>query len=868
MAQEPKKHCCAGLMAHVDAGKTTLSEAMLYCGGLLQKLGRVDHQNAYLDTNAMEKERGITIFSKQAVLPLPRFTMTLLDTPGHVDFSGEMERTLQVLDYAILVISGTDGVQSHTLTVWKLLQQYHIPTLIFVNKMDLEGADRAAVLAGLQQSLSSACVDFTPNGDRDAFCEAIAMQDEALMEQYLEEGTVREEDIRSLIARRGVFPCYFGSALKCEGVQEFLEGLQQYLVCPEYPEEFGARVFKIARDPQGARLTYLKITGGRLKVKDVLTGTALGSEDTWQEKVDQIRIYSGAKFTPTDTAAAGTICAVTGLGKTWLGQGLGMEHAASPQVLQPVMNCALRLPEGCDAHTALQKLAQLEEEDSQLHIVWNERLQQIQLQMMGEVQLDVLKRMILERFHLAVGFEPGKIVYKETIAETVEGIGHFEPLRHYAEVHLLMEPLPLGSGLHFDSYCSTDALDLNWQRLILTHLTEREHLGVLTGSPITDMRITLVAGRAHQKHTEGGDFRQATYRAVRQGLMQAECILLEPWYTFRLEVPGEMIGRAITDVQRMGGDFDPPETQGTFAVLCGRAPVAAMRGYPMELTGYTHGTGRISCTLCGYQPCHNTEEVIEEMGYAPERDVDNPADSVFCAHGAGYNVPWYQVPAAAHVDSGLRFGAEEDEPEEAPVRPAPVRRAETSLEEDAELAAIFERTYGPSKRRELFRTIAEPPRDYHYEPAGPEFLLVDGYNIIFAWDELREMGRANLPAAREALADILCNYQGFRQCHVILVFDAYKVSPNAGEVEKYNNIYIVYTKEAETADMFIEKATYQISKNRRVRVATSDGAEQMIILGHGALRISARLFHEEVQHTNTEIRRIIEESNRRSGRKS
>ncbi len=860
------KKLVIGILAHVDAGKTTLSEAMLYCGGLLQKLGRVDHRDAFLDTDHLERERGITIFSKQAVLPLPAFTMTMLDTPGHVDFSGEMERTLQVLDYAILVISGTDGIQGHTLTVWKLLQRYHIPTVLFINKMDLEGADRAALLANLRQGLDSACADFSADADRDALYETAAVQDEELMEQYLEEGSLSDRDLAALIAQRKLFPCWFGSALKLQGVQEFLEGLQQYLICPDYPEEFGARVFKIARDPQGARLTYLKVTGGCLKVKDLLTGTDPHGENPWQEKVDQLRIYSGAKFTPTDAAPAGTICAVTGLSKTWLGQGLGREHTAGAQLLQPVMSCALRLPEGCDAHTALQKLAQLEEEDSQLHIVWNERHQQIQLQMMGEVQLDVLKRMILERFHLAVGFEPGRIMYKETIAEPVIGVGHFEPLRHYAEVHLLMEPLPQGSGLEFHTACDPDKLDLNWQRLVLTHLAEREHVGVLTGSPITDMRITLVAGRAHQKHTEGGDFRQATYRAIRQGLMSTENVLLEPWYTFRLEVPSEQIGRALADIQRMGGTFDPPEALGELTVVQGRAPVSEMQGYPLELAAYSRGKGRISCTLSGYEPCHNTDEILANNAYDPERDTENPADSVFCAHGAGYVVPWYQVASHAHVDSGLRLTADESNSVPDLSRPTPRSSPSGSLEEDAELAAIFERTYGPTKRRELFRTIAQPPQEYHYKPAGPEVLLVDGYNVIFAWDELKELARTDLGAARQALVDVLCNYQGFRKCSLILVFDAYKVHMNPGSVEKYHNIFIVYTKEAETADMYIEKTTLQLSKDRRVRVATSDGAEQMIILGHGALRISAAMFRQEVEQTNTEIRRIIEESNRKSGR--
>lgn len=855
------KKLAVGILAHVDAGKTTLSEAMLYCGGLLRQLGRVDHKNAYLDTDAMEKERGITIFSKQAVLALPGFTLTLLDTPGHVDFSGEMERTLRVLDQAILVISGTDGIQSHTLTVWKLLEEYHIPTVLFLNKMDQPGADKAALMEALHQTFGESCVDFTAE-DPACLYEAAAVQDEALLEEYLDTGALPDRAISQLIAQRKLFPCWFGSALRLEGIEEFLNGLQRWLARPEYPPEFGARVFKIARDPQGARLTYLKVTGGCLKVKDILTGSDLDGEHSWQEKADQIRIYSGAKFTPVDRAEAGTICAVTGLTHTWLGQGLGRETASAAAHLQPVMSCALRLPQGCDPHSTLQKLAQLEEEDPLLHIAWNERTQQIQLQMMGEMQLDILKQMIFKRFHLAVGFEPGQILYRETIAAPVEGIGHFEPLRHYAEVHLLMEPLPSGSGLQFATACSEDKLDKNWQRLILTHLAEREHPGVLTGSPITDLRITLVAGRAHPKHTEGGDFRQATYRAVRQGLMQAQSVLLEPWYAFSLEVPTESVGRAITDIQRMGGSFAPPQPKGDKTILAGQAPVSAMRGYPLEVSSYTHGSGRISCDLCGYRPCHNTQEVMAATSYEPERDTDAPVDSVFCSHGAGFIVPWYQVPDYAHVNSGLCL---EEEPEQAP-QPTRTHRSSApragSLEEDAELAALFEKTYGPSKRRELFRTVTPPPAQYHYTPAGPEYLLVDGYNVLFSWEDLKDLARSDLGAARQALVDILCNYQGFKKCQVILVFDAYKVPNNSGDVTRYHNIFIVYTRKAETADMYIEKTTYQLGANRRVRVVTSDGAEQLIILGHGALRVSASMFRQEVEQTNVEIRRILEQNNR------
>ena len=859
------KRICTGLLAHVDAGKTTLSEALLYRAGCLKKLGRVDHKDAFLDTNAMERERGITIFSKQAVLGLPDAQITLLDTPGHVDFSGEMERTLSVLDYAVLVVSGTDGVQSHTETVWKLLRRYGVPVFVFVNKMDLAGADRQAVLDQLAR-LEEGFVPFDGSLEPDAFAEALAMQSEEAMEAYLENGEVPRELITVMVARRQVFPCLFGSALKLQGVDELLAALQEYTRQPKEAEEFAARVFKISRDEQGSRLTWLKVTGGNLRVKALLTGEDPDGQP-WQEKADQLRVYSGAKFQAVEQAPAGTVCAVTGLTRTWAGQGLGEETAGQAPVLQPVQSCRLLLPEGCDAHAVLPRLTQLQEEDPQLRIVWNERLGEIHLQMMGEVQLDVLKRLIWERFGLAVGFGPGSIVYKETIAGPVEGVGHFEPLRHYAEVHLLLEPLPRGAGLQFDSICSEDVLDRNWQRLILTHLEEKEHLGVLTGSPITDMKITLTAGRAHLKHTEGGDFRQATYRAVRQGLMQADSILLEPWYEFRLEVPAEQVGRAMADVQRMGGSFDPPELLGDTSVLTGSVPVAEMRGYAMELAGYTRGKGKLACTLAGYRPCHDAPAVIEQVGYDPERDTENPADSVFCAHGAGYNVKWDEVPAHAHVESGVRLN--EPEEEETPAVRQPWRQAApvSSLEEDKQLAAIFERTYGPSKGRELFRPAPVKPAEYHFEPSGPEYLLVDGYNLIFAWDELKKLAADNLEGARQALADLLCNYRGFHDCQVILVFDAYKVPHGTGEVSRYQNIYIVYTREAETADMYIEKTTYQLAKQRRVRVVTSDGAEQLIILGHGALRVSARSFREEVERTNGEIRRILEENRLKNARR-
>ena len=847
-----------GILAHVDAGKTTLSEGLLYTCGRLKKLGRVDHQDAFLDTEPMERERGITIFSKQAVLPLEGVELTLLDTPGHVDFSSEMERTLQVLDCAILVISGTDGVQGHTRTLWRLLERYGVPVFLFVNKMDLAGADRAKLLAECRAQLDEGCVDFAaPERDEQA-----ALCDEDALERFLEDGALDGEALTALIARRKVFPCWFGSALKLEGVAEFLHGLEQYAPRPRYGPDFAARVFKISRDGQGTRLTWMKITGGSLKVKAPLSGPG------WEEKADQLRIYSGARFRAVDEAEAGTVCAVTGLSATAAGEGLGAEAEALPPALEPVLTYQVLLPAGQDPHTALQKLRQLEEEDPQLHIVWNERLGEIHVQLMGEVQLEILQGLIARRFGMEVSFGQGGIVYRETIAAPVEGVGHYEPLRHYAEVHLLLEPLPRGSGLELASACPQDMLDVNWQRLVLTHLAEKPHLGVLTGSPITDMRITLVAGRAHVKHTEGGDFRQATYRAVRQGLMEAESVLLEPWYAFRLEVPNPQVGRALSDLQRMGGRAQPPETEGDMAVLTGEAPVAGLRDYGREVAAYTRGLGRLSCTSGGYAPCHNQDEVVAAVGYEPERDVDNPPDSIFCAHGAGYNVKWNEVKAHAHVDSGLRLGEAPPEEEAAPAwpRPAPYTG---SLEQDKELQAIFERTYGRVSRS-AFRPQPKPARtsldDRKYSvqarDRGPEYLLVDGYNIIFAWDELKAVAKDSLDAARQLLMDILSNYQGFRQSVVILVFDAYKVPRATQDVVKYHNIYVVYTKEAETADAYIERATYEIGRHHRVRVATSDGAEQLIILGHGALRLSASTFRAEVEQVTGQIAAILRSNNR------
>jgi len=858
------KHICIGITAHVDAGKTTLSEAMLYQAGALKKLGRVDHQDAFLDTFALERARGITIFSKQAEFSLPHTEVTLLDTPGHVDFSAEMERTLQVLDCAVLVISGTDGVQAHTETLWRLLTRQGIPTFLFINKMDLDGADRNALLQELKSRLDSGCVDFGQEGP--GLQESVAMCDEGTLERYLERGQVEPEEIRALVEGRRLFPCWFGSALKLEGVAEFLEGVEQYAPRKCCPPQFGARVYKVARDAQGVRLTYLKITGGSLRVKTPLTGGE--GEMRWEEKADQIRIYSGAKYRAVEEAEAGTVCAVTGLSRTRPGEGLGFEAAGQPPVLEPVLTYRLELPEGCDPHAALRQLRELEEEDPQLHILWDERLREIHIQLMGEVQLEILRQVIAQRFGMEVSFGAGSIVYRETIAAPVEGVGHFEPLRHYAEVHLLLEPGERGSGLRVGTACSTDQLDLNWQRLILTHLLEREHLGVLTGSPITDLRITLVAGRAHEKHTEGGDFRQATYRAVRQGLMQAESILLEPWYDFRLELPASCLGRALSDIQRMGGEAAAPESQGEEAVLTGGAPVEGLRDYGTQVAAYTRGQGRLFCTPGGYRPCGDQAGVVSALGYDPERDTDNPADSVFCSHGAGVTVKWDQVRAHMHVDSGLRLGEEEAPPPETPVRPAE-RGPAGSLEQDKELMAIFERTYGKVEQR-AFQPQKKPARtsldgekySIRTQKQGPEYLLVDGYNVIFAWEELERLARQDVAAARGALEDILSNYQGFRRCVVILVFDAYKVKGNPGSVERRNGIYVVYTKEAETADAYIEKTTYEIAREHRVRVVTSDGAEQLIILGHGALRLPAASFRREVEEAEGEISAILARHNR------
>ena len=868
-AKRPVKHICVGLLAHVDSGKTTLAEGLLYRAGALRRLGRVDHRDAFLDTDAQERARGITIFAKQAVLTLPaagsgpETCITLLDTPGHVDFSAEAERALQVLDYAVLVISGTDGVQAHTETLWKLLARYRVPTFVFVNKMDLPGADAAVRLRELRGRFGDGCVDFT--GEPDP--EALALCSEPLMEEVLANGAPAPDTLAAAIARRQVFPCFFGAALRLEGLDRLLEALQALTRMPPVWPEFGARVFKISQDDAGTRLTWLKVTGGTLPVKAVLPGG---------EKADALRLYNGSKFRLVNAAVPGMVVAVAGPARTRPGQGLGAEADAEAPLLEPVLNYRASCP-GADPHTLLKALQTLEDEDPQLHVAWRDDLAEVHVQLMGEVQLEILQSILQSRFGLAVSFSEGGILYKETLTAAVEGIGHYEPLRHYAEVHLLLEPAPRGSGVQLAADCPPDTLAENWQRLVLTHLAERTHPGVLTGAPLTDVKITLAAGRAHQKHTEGGDFRQATYRAVRQGLRTAAARgavqLLEPWYDFTLELPAGAVGRAMADVQRMCGAFDAPETLGDTARLRGRLPVATARGYAREVAAYTHGLGRWNVLPAGYDACHDAESVIAASGYDPAADVENPADSVFCSHGAGYTVPWDEVPARVHVDSGLtrRLSPAGQPPEED--AGARRRRAEAyrgTLEQDKELLAIFERTYGKIRRRgengadaqkaarAALHTVPArtPPRP---QPTGPDYLLVDGYNVIFAWDELRRLAEGSLDAARRRLMDILCNYAGYRRCVPILVFDAYKVRGGAREVERYHNLYVVYTREAETADMYIERATHELAKERRTRVVSSDGAEQVIVLGHGALRVSARAFAEEVAAVEKEIREFLQQ---------
>ena len=843
------KRLTIGILAHVDSGKTTLSEGLLYCAGMLRKLGRVDHGDAFLDTHALEKSRGITIFSKQARLLYGNCEFTLLDTPGHVDFSAEAERTLSVLDYALLVVSGSEGIQPHTETLFKLLCRYGVPTFVFINKMDISHLSRQELMGGLKR-LGDGFIDFSDDVPKDEFYDGLAMCSEDMMEQYLDTGTVPADAIRQSIRQRQVFPCFFGSALKLEGIKELLAGLEEYTTEPHRGDEFGARVFKISDDPQGARLTHMKITSGCLKVKDVLHGSG------WAEKADQIRIYSGAKYQTVDQAPAGMVCAVTGLTAAHPGDGLGAEAGAPSPVLEPVLAYRAVLPEGVDAHKALSALRKLEDADPALHVAWNEGLQEIRVQLMGEVQLEIVQSLLKERFGLDIGFDQGGILYKETITSTVEGVGHYEPLRHYAEVHLLLQPLEAGGGLVFSTGCKEDELDKNWQRLILTHLKEKTHLGVLTGSPITDMSITLVAGKAHLKHTEGGDFRQATYRALRQGLMQAESRLLEPWYSFSLQVPQECVGRAMNDLQAMGASFDPPEQRQEDAVISGTAPVIKLQGYPAVLTGYTKGRGRLSCEGARYLPCHNSDEVIAAIGYDPESDTDNPADSVFCSHGAGHTVKWNAVFDNMHIPAVLRPKSEPEHEHAAPI---------LSKSDEEELIRIYERTYGPIRSNPIaaFRpSVSVQSQGFRLPEAtetGPEYLLVDGYNIIFAWDDLAAIAKEDMDLARSRLVNLMCNYRGLHRCEIILVFDAYRIKGNTGSVETVNNISVVYTKEAETADSYIERTTHELSKNYRVQVATSDRMEQLIIIGNGAMRISADAFRKEVDRTEAAMRELMAE---------
>lgn len=856
------KKIAVGILAHVDSGKTTLSEALMYCSGNITKLGRVDHRDSFLDTFSLERDRGITIFSKQAVMKYNNTDFTLLDTPGHIDFSAEAERTLQVLDYAILVISGTNGVQSHTATLWKLLKRYNVPCFIFVNKMDLDGADKLAIMAQLRTNLDENCVDFTYQ-NTDSFRENVAVCDEQMLEKYYETEIIEKADIIRAIKERKLFPCMFGSALKLDGVREFLTLLDEYTQMPDYPDEFGAKVFKIAEDNQGNRLTFMKVTGGSLKVREVLKS----DKNVNAEKVNRIRVYSGEKFTAIDEAAAGTVCAVTGITFAKPGDGLGTEVDSDLPMLEPVLTYRVDLLDGTDPHTALIKLKIIENEDPQLNVVWNSRLAEIHIQLMGEIQLEVLKSIIYERFGMKVEFSTGSIIYKETVENTVEGVGHFEPLKHYAEVHLLIKPLKRGSGIIINSRCKEDLLDRNWQRLILTHLHEKTHIGVLTGSPITDVEITLVSGKAHAKHTEGGDFRQATYRAVRQGLRSAKSVLLEPVYEFTLEVPNEIIGRAMTDIQRMNGTFSSPESRGDVTVLSGTCPVSEMGSYTKEVMQYTHGKGKLACILKGYEPCHNAEEVIESIGYDCDADLENPCGSVFCSHGAGYNVPWNEVAQHMHLPSILEPVKEDSVSTNSKNAFEKCKNQDDVFALDKELMQIFEQTYGPithKKAPEKRKVTAVSAIDKAAEKLmknpqynGTEYLLVDGYNVIFAWEHLKELTERSLDGARQVLINILCNYQGYSKCNLILVFDAYRVKGQYREVETVNGISIVYTKEAETADMYIEKVSHKLAKNNRVRVVTSDALEQMIILGNGALRVSSLAFLEEVRQAEEEIRNII-----------
>ena len=836
-----KKPLILGILAHVDAGKTTLSEAMLFRTGTRRTLGRVDHADAFLDTHNLERSRGITIFSKQALLSTDHRAITLVDTPGHVDFSAEAERVLPILDCAVLVISATAGIQAHTVTLWNLLKRYSVPTFLFISKMDLPGKPKVELLAQLQNQLGQNCVDFT--APEEAILEQAAMCDEALLENYLESGTLTQENIRQLIAHRAMFPCCFGSGLKLDGVDRLLDVLDSYAPCPEYSASFAARVYKISRDPQGNRLTWLKITGGSLQVRQELSYVNLKGE-TVKEKAVQLRLYSADKFTAPETVYPGQLCAVTGLSSTFAGQGLGAESGAQAPILEPVMTYRVELPKGADPLTVLPKLRQLEEEDPQLHLIWDDRLKQIHLQIMGKIQLEVLRSIIAQRFSLDVTLGSGRIYYKETILNTVEGVGHFEPLRHYAEAHILLEPLPAGSGLVFDTICPTDVLDIPYQKLILTHLEEKIHRGVLIGAPITDMKLTLLVGKAHLKHTEGGDFRQATYRAVRQGLMQAKSQILEPWYSFTLTVPTEQIGRAITDIRAMSGELESPEAEGNTSVLKGIVPASEIGDYADTVAAYTQGRGQLQLALQGYGPCHNQENVIAEADYDPESDLENTPDSVFCSHGAGFTVKWHQVKEYMHLESGLKKDA----------APEPAIITRNVRLDDRELDAIMEREFGPVKT-----TLYRPPQNkaateqIPIRPPKDQAIIVDGYNIIFAWEELAALAKDDLDAARRRLCDILSSFAGFKKCYLVLVFDGYKVKGNPGEKERFHNIQVVYTKENQTADAYIEAFADQIGRNYAVRVATSDALVQLSSLRSGVLRMSARELMEEVAIARKEM---------------
>ena len=847
------KKTVIGILAHVDAGKTTLSEALLYTAGQLKKLGRVDNKSAFLDNYELERRRGITIFSKQAVLRTENTEITLLDTPGHIDFSSEAERTLQVQDYAVLVISARDGVQPHTETLWRLLLRYNVPVFIFVNKMDLEGSDKNRVLAELKKHLSENCADFTASDDE--ICENAAFCNEKLMEKYIEEGSLSDVEIAKAIRERNIFPCWFGSALKLDGVAEFIEGLEKYTLQTEYGPEFGARVFKIARDPQGNRLTYMKITGGSLKARSIVSYMPKGSEEQIEEKVNMLRIYSGEKFESSDTVQAGGICAVLGLSATYPGQGIGFEKELLKPMLEPVLTYRVILPKDISSVEFLPKLKQIEEEDPQL-LVSSNAAGEIYVHLMGEIQAEVLKSLVEDRFGVSVDFDSGSVIYKETVAAPVEGVGHFEPLRHYAEVHLLIEPGEPESGITVNSLCREEVLGKNWQRLILTHILEKTHSGVLIGAPLADVKITLVAGRAHIKHTEGGDFRQATYRALRQGLMKAKNVLLEPYYAFRLEIPAEQLGRAINDIRIMDGKISSPESNGITAVINGRAPVSEMRSYAKDVMAYTKGKGKLSLFSDGYAPCHNAEKVIDAAKYNPESDIANTPDSVFCSHGAGINVKWYDVEKYMHVTSGMDV----ETGDKIPSMPNPKLLKRNLNIDDKELEAIMEREFGPIRRRQYSEAVLDTPKTAHAAERKKEYIIVDGYNLIFAWDGLATLAKDNFDAARHILTDILCNYRGYTKCELVLVFDGYKVKGNTGEKSDYNGIHLVFTKENETGDMYIEKLVEEVGKNYSVRVVTSDNLIQVSALRAGVLRMPAREFIKEIERVNDRIKEIIAEN--------